>query len=286
MSRIYRYNTLDGLADTQFAGVPVAVFAAAEGLDPRAMQKIASSLHLPETVFVFRGSEKGIHARVRAFSHRGEKALAGASMVAVAWVLGGHLVIPRLRLETSAGLLEIEMERSGDLLHRALWSMPIPRLGTGPEPSALRSALGLREESSESAVSYQGESAQCLIQTSRDQLSAISLHPQELASTWSGGIFAYAEEDGVRARYFSANPGADESALELSAVGVLGYHLLMKRASEESAEIGIEIQAEQGRPSTAYVSLGQDSGVPAVRVGGAAVVTGRGEFALRGESSP
>lgn len=280
MSRVIRYNTLDVLTEAQFSGVPVAVFASAEGLDPKTMTQIASSLNLPECVFLFR-AEKGIHSRARAFSPFGEKALAGASVLAASWILGAHLVIPYLRLQTSAGLLEIEMERSGDPLHRALWSTRVPELVSGPDPGRLRASLGM-SRNSEQIVAYRGESAQCLVEVSGAELRALSLDPKELAAGWQGGVLAYCLEDGVRARYFSAGAGLRESLVELSAAAVLGHHLLTKAGSARDQELAIEFDTELGRPATVFVSSRHlPPEAPALRVGGAAVVTGRGELALR-----
>ncbi len=275
MSTILRYNTLEVLTDVQFEGIPTAVFVDARGLSPSAMHKIASSLNLPEVVFVTRG-EQGVHGHIRTFSPEGERSLPGPSLLGAAWILGSHLVIPRLRLETPSGRFELEMERSGDLLHLAHWSAAAPRAVEVPSPEAIRAAIGLTSEAKIDLRAYQSEAEQCVLVQLFGAIEEVRFDPSRLTG-WSGSIVVYSA--GARARYFSSDP--EKWALpELSAVAALGFHLQSGALRREPTQIEFEVLT--GRRSVVRTSVAQDErGALFVRVGSSAVVTGRGEFSIR-----
>lgn len=92
MSR--RYAILDVFTDRRLAGNPLAVVLDAEGLDDRAMQKIAAEFNLSETVFVFPADQPGLTARVRIFTPARELPFAGHPTVGTAV----YLAKPRCEL--------------------------------------------------------------------------------------------------------------------------------------------------------------------------------------------
>jgi len=275
VSKILRYNTLEVLTDVQFEGIPTAVFVDARGLAPSAMHKIAASLNLPEVVFVTRG-EQGVHGHIRTFSPEGERSLPGPSLLGAAWILGSHLVIPRLCLETPSGRFELEMERSGDLLHLAHWSLSAPRAVELQSEEGIQSALGLSAETKAQLQAYQSEVGQCVLARVSGPLEEVRFDPTRLQG-YSGSVVVYS--DGAQARYFSSD--SERGALpELSAMATLGFHLQGGAPGPEPTEI--EFETLPGRRSVVRTSVARETtrGL-LVRVGGSAVVTGRGEFSIR-----
>lgn len=275
MSKILRYNTLEVLTDVPFEGIPIAVFVDARGLAAPEMHKIAASLNLPEVVFVTRG-QQGVHGRLRTFSPEGERVLPGPSLLGAAWILGSHLVIPKLCLETPSGRWELEMERSGDLLHLAHWSAAAPRAVAVRDVDALRGALGLSPRAQAEFGAYESNAGDFVLVELEGDLESVRLDPARLG--WPVGIIV--RSGGSRARYLSSRSEQKGALLELSAAAALGFHLQGRTPSSRSVETEFEVLG--GRRSVVRTSVAQDAqGELLVRVGGSAVVTGRGEFSLR-----
>lgn len=82
MSR--RYAIYDVFTDTWLAGNPLAVVFDADGLDDRAMQRIAGEFNLSETVFVKRPENPAHTARLRIFTPGRELPFAGHPTVGAA----------------------------------------------------------------------------------------------------------------------------------------------------------------------------------------------------------
>jgi trans-2,3-dihydro-3-hydroxyanthranilate isomerase len=281
----FRYNTLNVFTDTERGGNPLAVFVQAEGLSDGQMGRIASDLNLSETVFVLRAREGG-HARVRIFTPTSELTFAGHPLVGAAWILGSHLVIPHMRLETAAGPIEVELERSGDALYRAYLR--------GPRAEVLDlacdwipSALGLPESASpvsEVAV-YRCGMTHCLVNVgSRANLAALRPDLGRLGQWTVGGVLAFTMEHGVAIRYFAPSFGVPEDPATGSAALALGQYLADKGHWNGSDKLELSQTTRLGRTSElSLISRSEGSdGANSIWVGGGAILTGRGERIVRG----
>jgi trans-2,3-dihydro-3-hydroxyanthranilate isomerase len=105
------------------------VFPDARGLGDDLMQRTALELNLSETVF-FLPASHGADVRVRIFTKANELPFAGHPVLGSAFVLGEALGAPRVRLETRAGVVPVELERTGDRITFGRMEQPIPV----PEP--------------------------------------------------------------------------------------------------------------------------------------------------------
>src|SRR4051812_4797991 len=90
------------------------------------MGRLANELNLSETTFVLPSEGEG-DARLRIFTPRRELPFAGHPVIGSAWVVGRAVTLGRIRFETGVGLLEVELERTGGLLARAVMDQPRPR---------------------------------------------------------------------------------------------------------------------------------------------------------------
>ena len=108
---------LDVFASARGCGNPLAVVFDADGLDPPAMQAIASWLNLSETTFVLPPTQAGANYRLRIFTPRQELPFAGHPSIGTAHaVLERGMVMPhegRLVQECAAGLLPLRVEGEG-----------------------------------------------------------------------------------------------------------------------------------------------------------------------------
>lgn len=285
MSRTYRYNLVDVFSERRFAGNPLAVFVQAKGLSSQAMQTIAQELGRSETVFVL-PPESGGHARLRIFTPRVELPFAGHPVLGAAWVLGTHLVIPHLRLETQAGVIEVELERSGDVLFRGFVTQPRPSIvPLEVEPAVVRRWLGLPSTTSSAVVVVDNGPRHFLIEVA-DPATLVALEAPSQALDLGGGVLVYClSHEIVRVRYFAPSLGIPEDPATGSAAGALGFWLFQNGLLESGRLLKVSQGVELGRPSELFVLVeGEGRNVQRVLVGGAAVLVGRGELIVDGVS--
>ena len=86
---VLRYVRLDVFTNQPFAGIQLAVFPDAAGIDERRMQRIANEIALPETTFVFPAEAAETDARVRIFTASRELPMAGSPTIGTVFALAG-----------------------------------------------------------------------------------------------------------------------------------------------------------------------------------------------------
>jgi PhzF family phenazine biosynthesis protein len=138
---------LDVFASARGCGNPLAVVFDADGLDPTAMQAIASWLNLSETTFVLPPTQAGANYRLRIFTPRQELPFAGHPSIGTAHaVLERGMAIPhegRLVQECAAGLLPLRVEGEGSQ-RRLHVRAPRATERVGDRASVLASLPGVR----------------------------------------------------------------------------------------------------------------------------------------------
>lgn len=290
-----RYNLVDVFTDMPLTGNSLAVFTSGVGLSTETMQSVARAMNLSETVFLLPSTGEA-HAKVRIFTPKTELPFAGHPVLGSAWILGGPIAARLLRLETLSGIVDVELERGGDRLISAFMQQPVPEslsLEAGLVQK-VHSALGLGENyAPELPTAMYQNGPQHLLVHVPDVLTLSSLDPNfyALGRATQSGVLVYAFDtqgldpratDVVRARYFAPAMGVFEDPATGSAAGPLAVHL----ASQQKLAFGRQLIVRQGiemmRPSLLLAEVhGALSLVTAVRVGGAAVVVGRGELKIR-----
>ncbi len=283
MPKSLRYNIVDVFTDTPLTGNPLAVFTNGAGLSAVTMQSIAREMNLSETVF-FTRPEAGGHAKLRIFTPRHELPFAGHPVLGSAWVLGGPMEMNQLRLETGAGIIPVDLERAGDRLHVAFMSQPIPEFSPVEAPGPLYEALGVVPSSTSLAPARADNGPRHILVEvdSQEMLDALRPDYSKLARFTDGGVYVFAEHDSrIFARYFAPAAGIDEDPATGSAAGPLGAHLVLSGRLASDTQISISQGRAMERPSLLLVQIRTENGtLREVRVGGSAVILGRGEIHL------
>jgi trans-2,3-dihydro-3-hydroxyanthranilate isomerase len=134
------YEIVDVFAPRAYAGNPLAVVFAADGLTTEQCQALAFEFHLSETSFLCEPTEPGADYRVRIFTPFAELPFAGHPSVGAAHTLvrTGRLAGGTVRQECGAGVLDLVVDDDGATLTGAR-----PTLEDGPAPAELAAAVGL-----------------------------------------------------------------------------------------------------------------------------------------------
>lgn len=274
-----RYVICDVFTEQPLEGNPLCVFTDARALHPERMQALARELNLSETTFVL-PPEQGGHARVRIFTPDRELPFAGHPTLGTAFVLGGPMEIPELRLELNVGIIPVRLEREGARVSFGWMTQPTAKPIAGPDQRAVLDALGLRS----GAVTWQaydngprhlcvGVASAATVSELRPDFSALGR-----ACEYGVGVFHF-DGKACKARYFAPALGVNEDPATGSFAGPLALQLLRDGRLPAGETLRIEQGAEVKRPSTLFarISAGPE---PRVEVGGSARVVARGQFVL------
>jgi trans-2,3-dihydro-3-hydroxyanthranilate isomerase len=146
------FQIVDVFTDRPFAGNQLAVVTDARGLDTAAMQAIAREFNFAETSFLLPPADLANDAHVRIFTPAEEMPFAGHPNVGTAFVVAqmgqlfGRLVSEELRFEEQAGLVHLQVTRTGGRIIGARCRAPRRLvIGAGVEPRTVAVLSGLAE---------------------------------------------------------------------------------------------------------------------------------------------
>lgn len=107
---VLRHVRLDVFTNQPFAGIQLAVFPDAVGIDERRRQRIANEMALPETTFVFPPEAPETNAGVRIFTPTRELPMAGSPTIGTVFALAGagDCVLAPIRLFSNSASRAIE----------------------------------------------------------------------------------------------------------------------------------------------------------------------------------
>jgi trans-2,3-dihydro-3-hydroxyanthranilate isomerase len=301
------YVTVDVFTSTRFEGNPLAVISDARGLSDAAMQKIATEFNYSEVTFVLPPEDPQNSARVRIFTPTMEVPFAGHPNVGTAYVLGqqaeifGKPIGDTLRFEEKAGLVEVDLKRSGGKVAAAAIR--------APQPLTIGDAIA--EETIARCVSIDPGA---IIRTTHapvfvsvglnfavaqlNGLEALAAARPDLAGfqaaagrqTTSGhdfSLFLYVRTSddpwNIRARMFAPLDNVPEDPATGSASAALGAYLVsLAQDADMTARITIEQGVEMGRRSSIVLDVTKSDGVVTdVVISGSCVPVMRGEIAWR-----
>ena len=283
-----RFVTLDVFTDTRFGGNPLAVFPDADHLSGDDMQAIAREFNMSEVVFVQTPSHAENTARVRIFTSEMEIGFAGHPNVGAGWVLANEgRGNGTIRLEQSAGLVEVAVEREGGTVRSCRIGAPQPlKLSEPPtrEEIAACAGLDLAELGNVSLASV--ALATVCVAVSQEALAraecnpaafkAIGLRRPELAKICLLYLYVDGPEH-IRSRLFAPSSGTIEDPATGSAACALTGMLLHKRGGE-SLELEIVQGVEMGRPSRMRTEARREGSDIRAWVGGGCVPVLKGEM--------
>ena len=281
----YRYVIADVFTDTPLQGNQLAVFTDAREIPEETLQPLAKEMNYSETVFVYTPEADG-HARIRIFTPSSELPFAGHPVLGTAFVLGGPLQLPEIRLETGQGVVPVALERdeSGRIVFGRM-QQPIPTVEAFEPQAELFAALGISGSELPVELYDLGIRHVYVALPSEEAVTALQPDYGALARlTGIVGVNCFAGS-GTRwkTRMFAPADGVPEDPATGSAAGPLAVHLARHGWIRFGEQIEITQGVEIGRPSTLYARAdGAAERVERVEVGGSAVVVARGEFSLRG----
>lgn len=295
-----RYLLLDVFAGTALEGNPLAVVLDAEGLDLARMQAITREFNLSETVFVLPPENKAHAARIRIFCPEYEMPFAGHPTVGTAvalWRERGHGDGEILVLEENIGPVRCIVSGGEGA---AFAEFDVPRLSETmpftPDPARIAAALGLdpgdlgfdgHATGAWSAgvpyVTVPLKGLEAMRRVSFDSHAWEGFAPAK-ANDAKASAYVYCRETSLagssfHARMFvAATPSYEDPATGSAAAAFVGTFVANERPDDGSHEVWIEQGIEMGRPSRIRLEVDVEDGrATGARIGGEAVIVGRGE---------
>jgi len=263
MARSFAFVTVDVFTAHRFGGNPLAVFPDATGLTDAEMQALAGEFNLSETTFVLPPDDPANTARVRIFTPRMELPFAGHPNVGTGWVLasqgrdrGGVLLF-----EETAGLVRVEVERTGDRVTGARVAAPQPlQVEDGPAAAVTAACAGLAAAdlvgthpplfaSVGSRFLIAPVTPEALGRATPNMAAFQARTAEDSRSPNHRNLYLYARKgDQVRVRMFAPLAGIPEDPATGSAATALAA-LLLHLDGGDAIELAISQGDEMGRPS-------------------------------------
>jgi trans-2,3-dihydro-3-hydroxyanthranilate isomerase len=297
-----RYLHLDVFTSSPFEGNQLAVFLEPGNVSTSQMQTIAREMNFSESTFIFPREQDG-DVRMRIFTPGEELPIAGHPTIGSTFALAMEGVIERGRrdfvFELGVGPTPVTLEWDSDALSFAWMTQPRPTFGpTLPDRAALTRSIGVSE--SDLAPGLPAQLVSCGVpyvlvpMASRSAVDAVSVERhafarccREAGITETPGFFFTTEtgspEGTTYSRMIAPGFGIAEDPATGSAAGPLGSYLLRHRVvSPDAAGAMLNLQGfAMGRPSRIHISIeGNPEDITRVRVGGKAVLVGRGELVV------
>ena len=296
----YPYQHWDVFTGEPLYGNQLAVFTDGRGIDPGVMQRMAREMNLSESTFILPAESAGTDVRMRIFTPTQEMPMAGHPTVGSTFALAhtGFLEPGRARVVfgLNVGPTPVDLEWEGDRLRFAWMTQGLPQFGRAIDGrSQVATSLGLTHNDLAPALPIQVVSCgfPSLYVPLRDRetvdraISDAAAFRRVMAEV--GGpmpIFLFAvlppgSEATVYSRMFAPEFGIVEDPATGGATGPLGCYLVehgLVAPGAASSMLNLQGVA-MGRRSRLHISIdGGPSAITGVRVGGEAVLVGRGEL--------
>jgi trans-2,3-dihydro-3-hydroxyanthranilate isomerase len=294
------YLHFDVFTGARFEGNQLAVFLDVPEIPPELMQRIAAEMAFSESTFVFPAEGPG-DVRMRIFTPGEELPMAGHPTNGTTFALAQEGRIPHGRetfvFELGIGPTEVALEWNAGGLSFAWMTQLVPTFG----PAASNPAAFLASAGIDPADVHPGLPAQVvscglpflfLPLRTRDAVDAVQVDRRALTRAFDDAgidevpLFVFTTEqdagdETAYSRMLAPGFGISEDPATGSASGPLGCYMLqhgMITAAEAQRVVSLQGVA-MGRPSRIHVSIDSDKGrITRVRVGGEAVLVGRGEI--------
>jgi trans-2,3-dihydro-3-hydroxyanthranilate isomerase len=300
MSRPYLH--WDVFTGEPLLGNQLAVFTAAEGLDTPTMQRMAREMNFSESTFLLPAEEAGTDVRMRIFTPFQEMPMAGHPTIGSTFALAhtGFLKPgrPRVVFGLNVGPTPVDLEWDGGRLRFAWMTQGRPRFAEPVDGRSLVAAtLGLTLDDLAAGLPIQVVSCGVpfLVVPLRDRdtvdravsdAAAFRRLSASLGQELAIFLFAMlppASEATVYSRMFAPDLGIIEDPATGAATGPLGCYLVehgLVGGPSQASMISLQ-GVVMGRRSQLHIAVeGAPGAITTVRVGGQAVLVGRGELFL------
>ena len=297
-----RYLHLDVFTATPLVGNQLAEFPEPPpDISPALMQAVAAEMNFSESTFVFPAGGKG-DVRMRIFTPAEELPIAGHPTIGTTFALAHENTIAAGRqgfvFELGVGPTPVSLEWKDGQLDFAWMTQPLPSFLAAIETGLLASALGL--ETADVIAQLPAQVVSCGVPflfvpvATRDALDRVSIDRRALASACGRAgidehpVFIFTTDRGnssgdetIYSRMLAPGFGIAEDPATGSAAGPLGCYLF-RHGVLDAAKVRsfLNLQgAAMGRPSDVSIAIDTNADtITRVRVGGRAVIVGRGEL--------
>ena len=297
-----RYLHLDVFTDRPLEGNQLAVFPEPpRDIDVSSMQRIAAEMNFSESTFVF-PPRAGGNVWMRIFTPDSELPIAGHPTIGSTFALAaeGRITAGQKEFvfELGVGPTPVTLEWKDSRLDFAWMTQPLPSFQASFDAGTLAPALGV--EPSDAVAALPAQVISCGVPflfvplSSRDAVDRVQIDRRTFAATCRRAgvdelpafIFTTdrrgaAGDETVYSRMLAPGFGIGEDPATGSASGPLGCYLVRHRVLEPGrATSFVSLQGvAMRRPSRIHISI-ESSGdtIARVRVGGQAVLVGRGEL--------
>jgi len=298
----YAYLHWDVFTAEPLLGNQLAVFTSAAGLDTPTMQRIAREMNFSESTFLLPAEQPDTDVRMRIFTPTQEMPMAGHPTIGSTFALahGGFLEPgrPRIVFGLNVGPTPVDLEWAAGLLHFAWMTQGLPVFGDAVDSRSLvASTLGLAL--ADLAPDMPIQTVSCGVPflfvplRDRDTVDRATSDTaafrrltarlgQELA-VFLFTVLPAGSEATVYSRMFAPELGIIEDPATGAATGPLGCYLVEHGLVSGAAQASmLSLQGvAMGRRSQLHIAVdGAPGAITGVRVGGQAVLVGRGELFL------
>jgi trans-2,3-dihydro-3-hydroxyanthranilate isomerase len=293
------YLQYDVFTGEPLSGNQLAVFTDARGIDTSMMQLIAREMNFAESTFILPAERTDTDIRMRIFTPQVEMPMAGHPTIGSTFALAHHGVIKadtsRFTFGLNIGPIPVDLEWTDGRLRFAWMTQARPEFGdVVGDCDAVAAALGLTRDD---LADFPSQQVSCglryLIVPLRDH-NVVDRAVSDAAAfrrlrgvlglelpIYLFSLFPARSPETVYARMFAPELGVVEDPATGSAAGPLGCYLVRHGLVEGAAarEIVCQQGVAMGRASRIHVSIeGTRDAITQVKVGGEAVLVGKGEL--------
>ena len=294
------YLHYDVFTGEALLGNQLAVFTDARGLDTGKMQRLAREMNFSESTFILPAERPDTDTRMRIFTPMNEMPMAGHPTIGSTFALAQTGVIrpgsARFVFGLNVGPVPVDLEWNGSALRFAWMTQSTPTFGPiVADRAVVAAALGL--ETADLADGLPVQEVSCgvpfLLVPLRDRQAvdraisdAAAFRRLTATTKLDRAIFMFSTDppgstETAYRRMFAPEFGIIEDPATGIASGPLGCYLVHHGVvAREAAKAMVSLQgAAMGRASRIHISIDGDRGeIGRVRVGGEAVLVGRGEL--------
>ncbi len=296
------YLHYDVFTSVRLEGNQLAVFPDARGMDAPLMQRVAREMNFSESTFILPAERDDTAVRMRIFTPSVEMPMAGHPTIGSTFALAetGAITpdVSRFVFGLNIGPTPVDMEWDGARLRFAWMTQLAPVFGAPiADHSAVAAALGLAAVDLAPGLPIQQVSCGVpfLLVPLRDRdtvdraasdAAACGRLTERLGESLPIFLFAVlpaSSSETVYSRMFAPEFGITEDPATGGASGPLGCYLVRHGLVRgDAARRIVSVQGvAMGRPSRIHIAVaGTADAITGVKVGGEAVLVGRGELVL------
>ncbi|MCA1031483.1 PhzF family phenazine biosynthesis protein [Bacillus timonensis] len=289
---------VDAFTSEPFGGNPAGVVLDGDKLSVAEMQKVASELNLPESVFMLKTNHPEADVKVRYFTPKEEIDFCGHATVGLAWILAEKLgwteKMDTVKFETNIGLVPVKWNKENGLLQSVEMTQITPKVKEIEiNLEHLSSMIGIPayEINDQFPIKLANTGNWHLIVPIKNQRAIDSAKPRldelsefnRLHNVSTTHLFTFeTTESGydVYTRDFAPAVGIPEDPVTGSANGAMAGYFALEEILEKDKTHHLTIAQGHafGRPGTLYASI--EPG-PIIKIAGSAVITIEGILQLK-----